>query len=212
MKLRINPSATLFVAITIASGIIVLLGYFVNALTGARLALLQGAATLSAVVLLVGVVNLARVHWRRFKTKQKGGMYSLVLLVALIVTVVTVGFAIGFFGANNPISLWIYSYIQVPIETSLMALLAVLLVYAVARMLNRQVNAYSLLFIGALVMALLSSVTTPFFDLPALRERIADGLGMTTIAGARGILLGVALGTIATGIRILMGADRPYGE
>jgi hypothetical protein len=31
------------------------------------------------------------------------------------------------------------------------------------------------------------------------------------MAGARGILLGVALGTVATGLRILIGADRPYG-
>jgi len=31
------------------------------------------------------------------------------------------------------------------------------------------------------------------------------------MAGIRGILMGVALGSIATGLRILMGADRPYG-
>ncbi len=30
-------------------------------------------------------------------------------------------------------------------------------------------------------------------------------------AGARGILLGVALGSVTTGLRILMGVDRPYG-
>jgi hypothetical protein len=30
-------------------------------------------------------------------------------------------------------------------------------------------------------------------------------------AGARGILLGVALGTLTTGLRILFGVDRPYG-
>ena len=29
--------------------------------------------------------------------------------------------------------------------------------------------------------------------------------------GARGILIGVALGTLTTGLRILFGADRPYG-
>jgi hypothetical protein len=30
-------------------------------------------------------------------------------------------------------------------------------------------------------------------------------------AGARGILIGVALGTLTTGLRILFGSDRPYG-
>jgi len=35
--------------------------------------------------------------------------------------------------------------------------------------------------------------------------------GIPAVAGARGILFGVALGTVATGLRVLMGADRPYG-
>ena len=30
--------------------------------------------------------------------------------------------------------------------------------------------------------------------------------------GARGIALGVALGAITTGLRVLLGADRPYGS
>jgi len=30
--------------------------------------------------------------------------------------------------------------------------------------------------------------------------------------GARGILLGVALGSIVTGLRVLLAVDRPYGE
>jgi hypothetical protein len=31
------------------------------------------------------------------------------------------------------------------------------------------------------------------------------------LGGARGILIGVALGTLTTGLRVLFGADRPYG-
>jgi hypothetical protein len=31
-------------------------------------------------------------------------------------------------------------------------------------------------------------------------------------AGARGLLLGVALGAIATGLRVFLGFDRPYGD
>ena len=32
------------------------------------------------------------------------------------------------------------------------------------------------------------------------------------VAGARGLLLGIALGAIATGLRVLLAIDRPYGE
>jgi hypothetical protein len=41
-----------------------------------------------------------------------------------------------------------------------------------------------------------------------IRNLLSHGLAS---GGARGILIGVALGTIATGLRILMGVDRPYG-
>jgi len=50
-----------------------------------------------------------------------------------------------------------------------------------------------------------------FGDIPllnGLRRWIAQ---VPAMAGARGILIGVALGTIATGLRVLIGADRPYG-
>jgi hypothetical protein len=31
------------------------------------------------------------------------------------------------------------------------------------------------------------------------------------LGGARGILIGVALGALTTGLRVLFGVDRPYG-
>jgi hypothetical protein len=45
--------------------------------------------------------------------------------------------------------------------------------------------------------------------LPDLRNWLVN---TWAVAGARGILLGVALGAIATGLRILLGSDRPYSR
>ena len=45
--------------------------------------------------------------------------------------------------------------------------------------------------------------------LPWAREWI---LGVMSLGGARGILLGVALGTIVVGLRLLIGIDRPYAD
>jgi hypothetical protein len=44
-------------------------------------------------------------------------------------------------------------------------------------------------------------------QLPVIRDWVLD---VPALAGARGILLGVALGTVATGLRVLLGLDRPY--
>jgi hypothetical protein len=37
-------------------------------------------------------------------------------------------------------------------------------------------------------------------------------MNVPVLAGARGILLGIALGTIVTGARILVGIERPYSD
>jgi hypothetical protein len=44
-------------------------------------------------------------------------------------------------------------------------------------------------------------------QLPVIKDWVLE---VPALAGARGILLGVALGTAATGLRVLLGIDRPY--
>jgi len=79
-------------------------------------------------------------------------------------------------------------------------------------LLRRRTNSFSVIFLVTALVVLLG--TAPIYligvipGLSSIRNFIAQVL---SVAGARGILLGVALGTIATGLRILMGTDRPYG-
>jgi len=69
----------------------------------------------------------------------------------------------------------------------------------------------SLAFIAAVIVVLLGQVPVGSYlseFVPAAKEWILD---VPSTAGVRGIIIGVALGTIATGVRVLMGIDRPYG-
>jgi hypothetical protein len=36
-------------------------------------------------------------------------------------------------------------------------------------------------------------------------------MGMFSRGGARGLLLGISLGALLTGLRVIFGVDRPYG-
>ena len=64
--------------------------------------------------------------------------------------------------------------------------------------------------ISALVFLVLLSGYLPLSsDVPVLNSALGF-LNRLPLAGARGILLGVALGSLTTGLRILLGADRPY--
>jgi hypothetical protein len=141
-------------------------------------------------------------------TDEPGGIYSLLLVVALIVTTVLV----GVLGPTAPISLWIFNFIEIPVESSLMALLAIILIYASARMLGRRLNLFSLFFIGTVLLILLSTAFPPGSDVPLIGQIGMWVQRVPVVAGVRGILLGVALGTVATGLRVLAGADRPYGD
>jgi len=201
--------APISTAVAMAIGLIVLLGYFLqlDLLISLRIVLLEWAVMLVAVALLVGVANLFYVHWRKVATSQPNNLYSLVLIVMLIATLAIV----GWFGPTHPYSLWLFNNIQLPIETSLMALLVVVLAYAGVRLLGRKSNLLSIVFVVTLVLILLASGPLFGLDVPGLNELRGWIAQVPAVAGMRGILLGVALGIIATGVRVLLGADRPYG-
>ncbi len=204
-------------AIAIATGLVVLVGYFLSGpggfaeLANLRQIFLEWAVVLASVTLLVGLINLLLVHLEKLRAGGRNVFYSGVLITSLVLT-----FLAGvLLGPDDPLPRWIFDHIQVPVETSLMALLAVSLAYAGARLLWRRIDALSILFVGAALLALLGMQSFPFGDLPLIGDLIGSLnlwlAKMPAAAGARGILLGVALGTVATGLRILMGADRPYG-
>lgn len=203
---------TFFLAIiAIVSGVVVLLGYFlpgVPLFVTLRVAFLNWLMILAAVAVFVGIANLFSVHTQKLKNKKEAA-YSVLLLVFLLGT-----FALGLFqGPTSPAMDFVFLSIQIPVETSLMALLAVSLLYATIRLLRWRANFMSITFIITALIIFLGTAPLPFlgpipFFSDWLRPIIAQ---VPAAAGARGILLGVALGTLMTGLRILFGADRPYG-
>ena len=197
------------VMIAIAAGALVFLGYvFPDLLGSLRAMLLQWAVILAAFALLVGIMNLMQTHWRKVTTRQPKSVYSIVVLVSLVVTLVVTAIS----GPSGKWSLWIYNNLQVPIEISLMAVLAIVLVYVAVRLMRRRMTWYSGVFLVTVLLVLLS--TAPLYvigDVPLLNTLHSLISDILAVAGARGLLLGVALGTIAAGLRVLMGADRPYG-
>jgi len=197
-------------SVAIVVGLLILLGYFLpfDQLQSLKETLVQWAVYLAAFALLVGVVNLVKVHWSKATRRKSGGLYSIVLLVSLAITIVVA----GYFGPTSSPSLWIFNNIQLPVEISLVALLAVVLAVVGVRLLRRRPDLPSVIFFVTVLFVLLG--TAPLFfvgEVPILSNIRDLIMQVPTVAGGRGILLGVALGTIATGIRIILGADRPYG-
>jgi hypothetical protein len=196
-------------AVAIALGLVVLSGFFIQVpvLSNLRIILLEWAAILAGVALLLGIYNLLKVHWHKLTVGKQGRFYSLILIISLLTTLTMT----LFYGPTHPYSLWIFKYIQMPIESSLMAILSVVLAYSCIRLLRRRANPYSIIFVVTVLIALLA--TGPLFGyyIPGLQEFRSWIALVPAAGGARGILLGVALGTIITGLRVIMGVERPYG-
>jgi hypothetical protein len=70
----------------------------------------------------------------------------------------------------------------------------------------------AVVFLLVSAMVLFGSATLPFGDMPVIGTLIRPWMTeVWAMGGARGILIGVALGTLTTGLRVLFGLDRPYG-
>jgi hypothetical protein len=203
------------IAIAIASGLLVLGGYFFSQTSGGqasqlsdiRLTLLNWAVILAGFAIFIGILNLFQVHLKKIQNKQKGAAYSMLLVISLVAT-----FLISL--VKPSLGVTVFTTFQLPVEASLMALLAVTLTYASIRLLRRRLDLLSVIFLVTAVLILLGTAPLPFVgDIPGLSDWLRPFIAQVMAAsGARGILIGVALGTLTTGLRILFGVDRPYGE
>lgn len=213
---RIFGAANAVVAISV--GVIVLLGYFFPAIRPFRVILLQWAVILAGVAVMIGIGNLFSVHLQKIHERRTGWAYSIVLLLFLSVTV-----ALSIASLLRPqllpqlamssqldaVQYIMLNGVMLPVEISLMAVLAVTLLYASVRLLRVRNDLTSIVFLVTAFIVLLGIGPLPFLgQLTFIRDWLSP---LLATGGARGILIGVALGTLTTGLRILFGADRPYG-
>jgi hypothetical protein len=213
-RLLSNLLAITSTAIAIASGLFILVGAFftpnsgiqISLLSALHLTLLNWAIILAGFAIFIGLLSLLYVHFKKIQQKHKGSFYSLLLVISLVVTFI--------YGLIKPDQVnKVFSTVQIPVETSLLALLTVSLIYASIRLLRRRPNFLSGIFIITALIILLGTAPMVFLgDLPVLSDLVRPFIDrVLAVAGARGILLGMALGALTTGLRILFGADRPYG-
>jgi hypothetical protein len=207
----------IWAAVAAVSGLFVLLGYFipidlVPVAFQLRLLIMQWAVLLAAVGLFVGLANLFSVHWTKVGEQSEGWPYSAILLIFFLITLM-VGLV---FGPDSETVRLLFNYVQLPVEATLSGLLAISLALAGFRIVGYRRDFISVVFVGTAFLVLIGSgpglIATdgPGFEFFAgLRNWIAQ---VAAAGGARGILIGVALGSIVTGLRVLLAIDRPYGD
>ncbi len=206
--------APVWTAIAISIGLIVLLGYFIPAemtqfafVLTLRSILVGWAVILAAAAALVGVLNLFLVHLGRMRASRNPDRYSILLVVSFLLTL---GFGLYLTPADTTFQ-QVVNAIQVPVEASLMAMLAITLTFASFRLFQRRKGPMAIVFaISALFFLLMGSgLLASLQNIPAIGD-VLSFFQRLPVSGGRGILLGIALGSLTAGLRVLLGADRPY--
>lgn len=203
---RIVPTA-----IAIAAGLFVLVATLFPQLGEFGAFFVDLVVILAAFALLLGVANVLRVHGAKLRERQPGSVYSLILIVSMLV-VIAIGlpsFSGQPAGPSQPVVQWIFQHIQAPIQASLSALLVFLTITAAVRLLRVR-SLESAVMLAVVFLVLIGQVTVGLLPIwPKLKDWILD---VPVMAAVRGILLGVALGALLTGVRLLLGVERPYSD
>jgi hypothetical protein len=200
-------------AIAIGVGLVTLLGFFFTGgeLIALRLVFTEWAIVLGALAVLLGLLNLLRVHARRIDARAPGWPYSILTVLAAVVTL-AIGLVEGgpaLYGESSLTTL-LFNGVLLASQAALASLVMFFLVAAAVRMLRSNVTPWSVGFLAVVVIVLVGWLPLSFLSpVNQLREWL---LRVPVAAGARGILLGVALGTITIGLRVLSGAERPYKD
>jgi hypothetical protein len=196
-----------YAVFAISAGILILGGYFFPPLAGVQMLLLNWAVILTGAAALVGFFNLILVHTDKIRRNEKGSIYSALLVISLVATFMA-GFVLR---PDHMVMKAVLDGIIIPSEAALMGLLTISLLYAAIRLLRRRMDVMSIIFLLTAAFLIFGSATMPFGDIPVISTIARWVTQVLALGGARGILIGVALGSLTTGLRVLFGADRPYG-
>jgi len=168
--------------------------------------LLEWATVVYAFALILGSSSLWNTHARKIRQRVSGWPYSLVTL-ATLVAVTGLGAWKGV-EEGTPVSA-IYNTVNAPLASTMFALLAFFIASAAFRAFRARNVEATLLLATALVM-MIGRVTIGEYlwpGFPGLTEWLLD---VPNMAAKRAVAIGVGLGAVSTGLKIILGIERGY--
>jgi hypothetical protein len=168
--------------------------------------LLEWATVIYAFALILGSISLWNTHARKIRQKSEGWLYSIVTLVALVaVTVLGVWQGVG----EGTLVNRIYNMVNSPLASTMFALLAFFIASAAFRAFRARNVEATLLLVTAILM-MIGRVSIGEFiwkGFPGFTEWLLD---VPNLAAKRAIAIGVGLGAVSIGLKIILGIERGY--
>lgn len=220
--------------ITFAAGLLVVLSEFIpHKPFGTLTAGLESwFMVISAFAIILGQMNLIKIHWLKIKYKDPNWPYFIVTLSSFFIMVIA-GLIWGtnkqhglLGGAESIVSSmgakpfdYFFDHFYQPLAATMFSLLAFFIASAAYRAFIARTIEAKLLLIAALIVMLgntgLGSIMTswlplalkPYLHLPLLSEFIMKYLNT---AGQRAIIISAGLGVVGSSLRIILGIERSY--
>ena len=225
------------VMIASVTGFLMIVAFFSPVLLPWRQMAEEWYAIVAAIAMVYGGANLCIHHLKKISDREAGWGFSAVTVAAFGITVVAGLLKLGVvpesvknldhawsgqFQQEGGVLWWTFQYLLSPIVSTMFALLAFYVASAAFRAFRAKNVEAILLLVTALIVLVGQTkdreVTSlfipipddgslPIFPIADLTEFIRKTF---VTAGQRAIMIGIALGVIATSLRILLGIDRSY--
>lgn len=156
---------------------------------------------------VLGSANILRINGELVYRRGAGWIYKLVLVVAFFLMLIpglAGGIAEGSW-ANDKL----FTYTYVPLASTMYASLAFFIASAAFRAFRVRTWQASVLALTAVIVMLGRIPISHFIweDLPSVVDWV---MSVPNAVAQRGIMIGAALGAIATGLKVILGIERSY--
>ncbi len=189
------------------TGLITLFAFFINSPTATAVqdGLDNWIIIISSFSFLMGGLSVLFNHISRVSQRSEGWGFSIVLIVCMLSMAV-----LGIIDySQSGIFMWLFKNVQNPMQSTMFAFLAFYVASASYRAFRVRNWMATLLFISA-VIVMIGSVPVG----EALWSKTATIaqwiLNVPSLAAQRALLIGSALGMVATGLKTLLGIERSW--
>jgi hypothetical protein len=174
---------------------------------------------IAAAAIWLGALNLLRVSAEKIYKKDKDWFFAGVTIASFLLIVIIGFFFSGGRSFQEPGTRfdWLYLNIYTPLMATMFALLAFFVASASYRAFRARNAQATVLLLAAFIVML---GRTPFGDWLSNLIFLPKGWGLANmsniimnyfnVAGQRAIMIGIALGTVSTSLRIILGIERTY--